>query len=125
MGIITSLALAKAAVHAVEKVTAAGKAVYRGKKFKKRVAHVLHPQREDVITMRKSTFIAVLVFLSAVAGALAAAYVYLQRREAELDEYEQLLFSEDFSHETPAQPATAATPATLAQPAVADNAPQA
>ncbi len=25
--------------------------------------------------------------------------MYLRRREAELDEYEQLLFSEDFSHE--------------------------
>ena len=30
------------------------------------------------------------------------------RREAELDEYEQLLFSEDFSHEEPAAEETAA-----------------
>lgn len=49
--------------------------------------------------MKKSTLITIIVFLSAVVGALAAAFVYLRRREAELDEYEQLLFSEDFSHE--------------------------
>ena len=36
------------------------------------------------------------------------AYMYLRRREAELDEYEQLLFSEDFSHEEPAAEETAA-----------------
>ncbi len=49
--------------------------------------------------MKKSTFAAILIFFSAVAGALGAVYYYLRRREAELDEYEQLLFSEDFSHE--------------------------
>ena len=41
-------------------------------------------------------------------GALPADYMYLRRREAELDEYEQLLFSEDFSHEEPAAEETAA-----------------
>ena len=33
--------------------------------------------------------------LAAVAGALAAVALYLNRREKELDEYERLLFSED------------------------------
>ncbi|OUP05180.1 hypothetical protein B5F36_02500 [Anaerofilum sp. An201] len=51
--------------------------------------------------MKKSTFAAILVFLAAVAGALAAAYMYIQRREKELDEYEQLLFSEEFNQEVP------------------------
>ncbi|MEG1932685.1 MAG: hypothetical protein RR075_06210, partial [Pygmaiobacter sp.] len=38
-------------------------------------------------TMKKSTVLSIIVFLSAVAGALGAAYLYLRRREKELDEY--------------------------------------
>lgn len=49
--------------------------------------------------MKKSCLIAVIATLAAVAGALAAVAVYLHRREKELDEYEQLLFSEDFKDE--------------------------
>ena len=47
--------------------------------------------------MKKSTFVAILIALAAVAGILGALYVYVLRREKELDEYEQLLFSEDFT----------------------------
>ena len=43
--------------------------------------------------MKKSCLVAVITVLAAVAGALAAVAVYLHRREKELDEYEQLLFS--------------------------------
>ena len=46
--------------------------------------------------MKKSCLIAVIATLAAVAGALAAAAVYLHRREKELDEYERLLFSDDY-----------------------------
>ena len=46
--------------------------------------------------MKKTTFGAVLAFLFAAAGALAAVAVYLRRREKELDEYERLLFSDDY-----------------------------
>ena len=49
--------------------------------------------------MKNSTFAAILMFLAAAVGALVAAALYLRRREKELDEYEQLLFSEDFSDE--------------------------
>ncbi len=49
--------------------------------------------------MKKSTFAAILAFLAAAAGALAAAWLYIRRREKELDEYEQLLFSEEFNDE--------------------------
>ena len=49
--------------------------------------------------MKKSCLVAVITVLAAVAGALAAVAVYLHRREKELDEYEQLLFSEDFKDE--------------------------
>lgn len=52
--------------------------------------------------MKKSTFLTVLVVLAAIAGALGALYFYVLRREKELDEYEQLLFSEDFNDEVPA-----------------------
>lgn len=46
--------------------------------------------------MKRSTFAGILVFLAAAVGALTAAWLYIRRREKELDEYEQLLFSEDF-----------------------------
>ena len=46
--------------------------------------------------MKKSTFGAVLAFLVAAAGALTAAALYLYHREKELDEYERLLFSDDY-----------------------------
>ena len=46
--------------------------------------------------MKKSCLIAVVATLAAVAGALAAVAVYLRRREKELDEYERLLFSDDY-----------------------------
>lgn len=65
-----------------------------------RYTQSLHPNKERELIMRKSTFAAMLVVLAAIAGALGAAYLYLRRREAELDEYEQLLFSEDFNEET-------------------------
>ena len=50
--------------------------------------------------MKKSCLVAVITVLAAVAGALAAVAVYLHRREKELDEYEQLLFSEDLDEDT-------------------------
>ena len=46
--------------------------------------------------MKKSTFGAVLAFLFAAAGALTAAALYLYHREKKLDEYERLLFSDDY-----------------------------
>ena len=46
--------------------------------------------------MKKTTFGAVLAFLFAAAGALTAAALYLYYREKELDEYERLLFSDDY-----------------------------
>ncbi len=49
--------------------------------------------------MKKSTFGAILAFLFAAAGALTAAAIYLYRREKELDEYERLLFSDDYDDE--------------------------
>ena len=48
------------------------------------------------ILMKKTTFGAVLAFLFAAAGALTAAALYLYHREKELDEYERLLFSDDY-----------------------------
>lgn len=45
--------------------------------------------------MKKTTFGAALAFLFAAAGALTAA-LYLHQREKELDEYERLLFSDDY-----------------------------
>ena len=44
--------------------------------------------------MKQSTFVALVLMLAAAVGALTAAWLYVRRREKELDEYEQLLFSE-------------------------------
>lgn len=49
--------------------------------------------------MKHSTFVAVLLFLAGAVGALTAAWLYIRRREKELDEYESLLFSEDFDED--------------------------
>ena len=93
MGLFLASKLTRLALGAAQTALAAGEAYRTGKKIEKRVREALRPQKEDVIT---------------IAGALTAAYMYLRRREAELDEYEQLLFSEDFSHEEPAAEETAA-----------------
>lgn len=81
-------------------VLSAGKllaAVIRFELWKRRAHKRLHPIKEDEITMKKSTFAAILAFIAAATGALVAAALYIHRREKELDEYEQLLFSEDFN----------------------------
>ena len=49
--------------------------------------------------MKKSTLLSLIVFLAAVAGAVGAAYYYVARKEKELDEYEQLLFCQDYDDE--------------------------
>ena len=41
-------------------------------------ADMLRPKKEDAITMKKSTFAAIVIFLSAAGGALVAAYLYIQ-----------------------------------------------
>ncbi len=49
--------------------------------------------------MKKSNYIAIIAVLAAVAGALATIALFLSRRQKELEEYEQLLFSEEFNEE--------------------------
>ncbi|MGN0975841.1 MAG: phosphatase [Gemmiger sp.] len=58
--------------------------------------------------MKKSTFGAALAFLAAATGALTAAAIYLYRREKELDEYEQLLFSDEYDEDGDVDPDLAA-----------------
>ncbi len=61
--------------------------------------HVMHQPKKsgEAIEMKKSTVIALFVALAAIAGVLGVLYCYVLRREKELDEYEQLLFNEDFA----------------------------
>ena len=60
--------------------------------------------------MKQSTFVALVLMLAAAVGALTAAWLYVRRREKELDEYEQQLFSEDLDEEeAPAEEAAAPT----------------
>lgn len=54
--------------------------------------------------MKKSTFGAALAFLAAVAGVLTAVALYLYRREKELDEYEKLLFSDEYDDDDDMEP---------------------
>ncbi|MDD3429698.1 MAG: hypothetical protein PHG02_06815 [Oscillospiraceae bacterium] len=87
----------------------------QAQRYKKHFANQKNCKGE--VTMKKSTFVALLVFLAAVAGALGAAYMYLKQREEELDEYERLLFSEDFSEDAElAQEAEPAEPAPVVDP---------
>lgn len=60
-------------------------------------------EKENEIIMKKSTFGAMVVGLAAATGALAAGAIYLYRREKELDEYEKLLFSDEFNDSVPAE----------------------
>lgn len=64
-------------------------------RWKNKLKHRFNRKKESAEPMNKSCLIAVIALLAAIAGALAAAAVYLRRREKELDEYERLLFGED------------------------------
>lgn len=59
---------------------------------------------EEDIKVSKSTFAAILAFLACAVGALTAFAIYLWKREKELSEYEELLFSvdEEEAEEAPA-----------------------
>ena len=46
--------------------------------------------------MKKSTLLALVAFLAAVAGALFVVAHYLKKKEADLEEYEDMLFNEDY-----------------------------
>ena len=109
MNFVLTAALAKGALRAAEAAVTAGKVVRTGRRAQRKVEAVLHPfqhpqapartEKKEEITMKKSTLVAVVAFLSAIAGALAALFLYLRRREKELYEYEALLFSEEFNDE--------------------------
>ena len=94
-------AIAGAAAALVTMAGAARSAKEKAADFGNRVFHKNNNNSKGVIQMKKSTFIAILVVFAAIAGALGALYFYVLRREKELDEYEQLLFSEDFNDELP------------------------
>ena len=108
MGLLRHRVVKKAA-RLAPAAAAAGHLLHQGRMFRRNVHTAFHPnERKDVVTMKKSTFAAIIALLAAVAGALGAAFFYLRRREEELDEYEQLLFSEDYSEETGEMPEQAA-----------------
>lgn len=97
--------IAKNAAQLAPVAVVAGHLLHQGRKLCRNVRTAFHPnERKDVITMKKSTFAAIIALLAAIAGALGAAFFYLRRREEELDEYEQLLFSEDYSDEMDEMP---------------------
>ena len=103
------------------KVLAGGaKAKRKLRKMKKTLDRMVHPaqQKEELIMMKKTTFGAILAMLACAVGALTAAALYLRRREKELDEYEELLFGEDFNDEVPEEaPADAPEEAPAEEPA--------
>ena len=61
---------------------------------KPRFVFVKKDKEEPLV--KKSTIIAIVAMLAAVAGALAVAYFYLRRREAELDDFEDMLLYDDY-----------------------------
>ena len=93
------------------------------RRLKGQAESVFQITKEDEITMKKTTLVAILAFIAAAVGALVAALLYIRRREKELDEYEQLLFSEDFNDEIGEDDAVVEAPA--AEEAPAEEAPAA
>lgn len=53
--------------------------------------------------MKKTSFGAALIFFAAAVGALTAAALYLHHREQELDEYEKLLFTDEYDDDSDAE----------------------
>ena len=80
--------IVKKAARLAPAAAAAGHLLHQGRTFRRNVHTAFHPnERKDVVTMKKSTFAAIIALLAAIAGALGAAFFYLRRREEELDEY--------------------------------------
>ncbi len=87
--------LVKLSLHMLSAMWKAAEFLLRVSRWKNKLKHRFDRKKECTEPMKKSCLIAVITALAAVAGALAAAAVYLHRREKELDEYERLLFGED------------------------------
>ena len=51
---------------------------------------------KENFTMKKTCILGVVAFLAAVAGALVAVALYLKKKEQNLAEYEEMLYSEDY-----------------------------
>ena len=74
------------------------------KKFKNGIRAELKPdvtennteEAKENTSMKKSTFWALIAFLAAVCAAIAGVAYYLKKREAELEEYDDMLFNEDY-----------------------------
>lgn len=102
------------------------KLMLRVTRLKNEVKRRFHRKKECAESMKKTYLIAVIAALAAVAGALAAAALYLRRREKELDEYERLLFGEDeaetSSEEAEAEPEQEAEAAAESEPAAETDA---
>ena len=96
---------ASGAVTGVRLVTAGARAERRLQSFKYKLSRRLYPARAQAtaLVLQKSTLGAMVVGRAAAPGALAAGAIYLYRREKELDEYEKLLFSDEFNDSVPAE----------------------
>jgi len=94
-------------------------ALYRkAVRYTRQLKQKIQPEKESAKPMKKSVLITIVALLAAVAGALAVVAVYLRRREKDLDEYENLLFSEEFAEEeAPAEQAPAEEAAAEQAPA--------
>ena len=90
--------LVKCSLHMLSFLWKAADVLLRVSRWKNKLKHHRFDRKKECTEpMKKSCLIAVITALAAVAGALAAAAVYLHRREKELDEDERLLFGEDGS----------------------------
>lgn len=99
----------KLAFHAAGGALAGIRLLNTGRRAKRKIRRIhkqlnrrLHPVRvkENEIIMKKSTLGIMAIGVAAAAGAVAAGAFYLYRREKELDEYEKLLFDDEFEEET-------------------------
>ena len=88
--------LIKLSLHMLSAMWKAAELLLRVSRWKNKLKHRFDRKKECAEPMKKSCLIAVVAVLAAVAGALGAVAIYLRRREKELDEYERLLFSDDY-----------------------------
>ena len=88
--------LVKLSLHMLSAMWKAAEFLLRVSRWKNKLKHRFDRKKECAEPMKKSCLIAVVAVLAAVAGALGAVAIYLRRREKELDEYERLLFSDDY-----------------------------